>query len=522
MSTIQGVGGQRYVAPQTNKTQSSARQTSARATADYYVSGGSSAVQTETKIKPFTSAMASELAGKYDVQNMSRNQYTKLLAELRDSGVLTPQEYSAAYGGTMPTDDQSVYWPHGSEAVDFSQLLRDCEASCADYTTNTAQTDSEKANGEMLTAAYSKLGGILEQISQAQTEGPANPQEASETEVQPSLSVRMTHQNGVALSPDEGQRRMEETAAKYQTRQTNMLYEENENGVKVPKNFVMMAEMQEGKNYSTEISQAFAQYHSGEVDATSVKNTLSATVASLRNYYIEQGYSEDDIMPGLIEDVYSQAKLYNVHGAFESSWQDSLPLAAEQNGHDGNTRDWIYYDSKYYYSVEEMATSIQDMMREIGAEYGITDFDLPMEYEDGDIRKGIYSSYNTIISHNASNDAHVGNMIDETLAPPEGFRFFYKGNQDGMNLLAPTITDVTGEPEAAFDGVLQAWYGDWSFTGRVPVRQNPDKFPISVNMFDVINNADPSGAPSEITSFLKNFDFFAPFMSGLYAKENPR
>ena len=124
--------------------------------------------------------------------------------------------------------------------------------------------------------------------------------------------------------------------------------------------------------------------------------------------------------------------------------------------------------------------------------------------------------------HKARNDAHVGSMIDEALAPPEGFRFFYKGNANGTNLVVPTLDAPRDEMEAAFDGVLQAWFGDWSFMGRVPVRQNPDKYPTSVNMFDVINNVDPGGVPSEITNFLQNFDFFSQYMSGYYTKEHPR
>lgn len=376
---------------------------------------------------------------------------------------------------------------------------------------NKAQTSTKQASARKNTDVY-----VPGESSTAQAAGDGG------IEVRSGMTIQMTHQNGVALSPNEGRSKLQEAQAKYEERQRALLYEENENGVKVPKNYVMLAEATEGKNYSQQIAESFAQYHSGEGDAAAVKDTLSGTVAALRSYYIEQGYSEADIMSGLIEDVYSCAKLNNIHGAFEASWQDSLPLAAEQNGHDGNTRDWIYYDAKYYYSSEEMKTTLQSIMREIGAEYGVTDLDLSAEYADGDIRKGIYSSYNTIVNDNARNSAHVGSMIDETMVPPEGLRFFYKGNEAGTNLLVPQITAPYDEPEAAFDGALQVWYGDWSFTGRVPVRQNPDKFPISVNMFDVINNADPGGAPSEITDFLKNFDFFAKFQSGRYAEEHPR
>jgi len=297
--------------------------------------------------------------------------------------------------------------------------------------------------------------------------------------------------------------------------------------IKLPKNFLgpeTVGGRYDGPQLSRQIRFALEQYHQGEVDAKAVEGTMSRVIAEVRSTYIDLGFDPSEFMPQLIEDVYDAARLGNVHGAYEASWHDSLPYATAQNGHGGNSRDWIYYDADFYYSSESMKTTLQEIAQNIGEKYGVptSNLDLATTYSDGDLRKAIYSSYNTIVCDKARNDAHVGSMIDEALAPPEGFRFFYKGNANGTNLVVPTLDAPRDEMEAAFDGVLQAWFGDWSFMGRVPVRQNPDKYPTSVNMFDVINNVDPGGVPSEITNFLQNFDFFSQYMSGYYTKEHPR
>ena len=77
-----------------------------------------------------------------------------------------------------------------------------------------------------------------------------------------------------------------------------------------------------------------------------------------------------------------------------------------------------------------------------------------------------------------------------------------------------------GDPESAFDGILHIWYGDWSYTGRVPVRRDATRFPVSVNMYDTIAG---SGAdiPDAIVSALKNFDFFTVVQSGNYFPGHP-
>jgi len=168
-----------------------------------------------------------------------------------------------------------------------------------------------------------------------------------------------------------------------------------------------------------------------------------------------------------------------------------------------------------------MKTDLQDIARNIGAKYGVSasELELPTTYPEGDLRKGIYSSYNTYVNEKARNQNLVGNMIDETMVPPKEFRFFYKRTS---TQIAATLPPLPGEQGTKCDGVLQVWYGDWSFIGRVPFWQNPKVNPISINMYDIISRSDSAEAPQEIVGFLKNLDFFTPAVSRLYKNSHPR
>ena len=295
---------------------------------------------------------------------------------------------------------------------------------------------------------------------------------------------------------------------------------------KIPKNFMGPETISSynGPMLSQQVYTVLEQYHRGTADEKAVEDTMAQIIAIARSTYTEKGFDPAEFTPQLIQDVYNIARLGNIHGTMNASYYDSLPIATTHNGHSQNTHDWIYYDAKYYYASEEMKGTLQDIARRIGEKYGVPadSLDLPTTYPDGDIRKGIYSSYNTIINDHARNEKYEGNMIDETMVPPRGLRFFYKGNSTGQDLIVPTLPAAQGSEATIFDGSLHVWYGDWSFLGRVPIGQSGPQAPVSVNMFDVVSQNATGGVPPEITDFLRNFDFFSPYQYGSYRSAHPR
>lgn len=294
--------------------------------------------------------------------------------------------------------------------------------------------------------------------------------------------------------------------------------------ITLPKNFMGPdAQCSSGSVFqlTDDIDNAFELYYRGYGSTDEIEKTLSRVVADIRSTYTDMGFDPNEFTGKLIEDVYDVARLFNIGAAGEASWYEGRPIAAAHNGHDRNTTNWVYYNADYYYASEEMKGTLQDIVRKIGAKYGVTDLNLSTDYPDGDVRKGIYTSYNTQISNRLRNDCRRGNLIDETMAPPKGLKFFYM-DKEGSDPCVHMLPGPKNDPYAAFDSFLSVSYGDWSFTGRVPVRMDATKFPISVNMFDVVNRGTGGKFPQEIRSFLQNVDFFSMIQSGPYMRSHPR
>ena len=78
--------------------------------------------------------MVRTLAQKYDVTHMNRNEYSLLLYDLRSAGVITTQEFSAGYGGTLPhasvpVEKSPETMPLGNNRADFAELLKQYAAA---------------------------------------------------------------------------------------------------------------------------------------------------------------------------------------------------------------------------------------------------------------------------------------------------------------------------------------------------------------------------------------------------------
>lgn len=182
MTSVNNIAGQSHISIQAvsaNYTEPKA-QTVSSPNYDTFTSGGPQPPQNSTKVLALTEDMASYFATKYDAKSMDRKQYTNLLVDLRNAGILSPQEYSAAYGGTMPTMDRSISWPNGCEEIDFTSFLRDCAQLCEKVVSTFEQSSADQANNTVLAATYSRLSKLFSQIGNAAEETHAQSNAATE------------------------------------------------------------------------------------------------------------------------------------------------------------------------------------------------------------------------------------------------------------------------------------------------------------------------------------------------------
>ena len=147
---------------------------------DVYIAGaGDSDMYDKEQAKVLTPDMAAAFAEKYNVKNMTRNDYGRLLQELRDSGVISSKDFSVGFGGAVPyTEPDGVQmtmgsagsagldaWPSGKDKADFTKLLRDCARYCTEFASKQGKDSEGEKIGNSLSDSYNRLLEVFDQIS---------------------------------------------------------------------------------------------------------------------------------------------------------------------------------------------------------------------------------------------------------------------------------------------------------------------------------------------------------------------
>ena len=122
-----------------------------------------------------TEDMVRTLTQKYDVAHMNRNEYSLLLSDLRSAGVITTQEFSAGYGGTLPHASIPVAkfpetLPLGDNKTDFVELMKQYVGYCGEFLKVSAGNSLEQDHSKSLMSTYSHLYTLFRQIHSARSE----------------------------------------------------------------------------------------------------------------------------------------------------------------------------------------------------------------------------------------------------------------------------------------------------------------------------------------------------------------
>ncbi len=160
MNGIQGINsyGVEWTPTVQKQTQNATRQ----AETDSYTHQTATGTGKE-KVSRFTAENAKALAEKYDIRNMSRNTYSKLLQELRDGGMISAKEFSIAYSGSGLAEELKSALPFGDCEADFWELLKQNDELCS--------KNPDKAGEDLETAkTYSHLHEIFREINVARAD----------------------------------------------------------------------------------------------------------------------------------------------------------------------------------------------------------------------------------------------------------------------------------------------------------------------------------------------------------------
>ncbi len=133
----------------------------------------------ETKNNGLTAKQAGELAKRYDVKNMTQEEYHSLLKELKDQGLISLKDMRTCGAGEVPHipidgirciegGKKDFYpWPAEGDRADFTKILSDNLNLCNSYLFEYAKTDGEKDFGSSMAQSYSQVIDLFQQISNA-------------------------------------------------------------------------------------------------------------------------------------------------------------------------------------------------------------------------------------------------------------------------------------------------------------------------------------------------------------------
>lgn len=129
MNGIQGIGS--YAVERPQAAQAKTKPAVSQPETDVYSARKQPTAEAE-KTRPFTKEAAGSLAEKYNVRSMSRNSYSRLLQELRDSGMISSKEFSEGYSGSGLPEEIAEALPFGEDEADFLRLLQKGAALCSE------------------------------------------------------------------------------------------------------------------------------------------------------------------------------------------------------------------------------------------------------------------------------------------------------------------------------------------------------------------------------------------------------
>ena len=255
-----------------------------------------------------------------------------------------------------------------------------------------------------------------------------------------------------------------------------------------------------GYQMQQDIADYMRQYYAGEVSDDDVRNFFSECCSSMRAYHSQMrhttGMNEEDNTQ-IVSEIYEMFAKENQRAARNANYEEGLEIN-KQYGADSRQDDWCYYNADYYYQCE----NTHDLLRGAAADM-VEEWELPAIDTDEIERNSKYTldggfDFNSGWNFTYRNQVSRSSMADETVAPPEGFKFFYKEN---------------GGAESR--GIVQFWAGVNSWKADVPFYISRDSLKgqiFNLSDFAKMSESD-TGNYRAYNEFFKNFSIFTRWYS---------
>ena len=255
-----------------------------------------------------------------------------------------------------------------------------------------------------------------------------------------------------------------------------------------------------GYQMQKDIADHMRQYYAGEVSDDDVGNFFNECCSSMRAYHSQMrhttGMNEEDNTQ-IVSEIYEMFAKENQRAARNANYEEGLEIN-KQYGANSRQDDWCYYNADYYYQCE----NTHDLLRGIAANMA-EEWEFPTIDTDEIERNSKFTldggfEFNSGWNFTYRNQVGRSSMADETVAPPDGFKFFYKENGAAENR-----------------GIVQFWAGANSWKADVPFYISRDSLKGQIfNLADYAKLSESdTGNYRAYNEFFKNFSIITRWYS---------
>lgn len=262
-----------------------------------------------------------------------------------------------------------------------------------------------------------------------------------------------------------------------------------------------------GYDMQREISGYMKDYYSGEVSQDELKNYFADCCKEMRIYRTQQHQtSGSDIEDNrlIVSQMYEIFAKENQRAARVANYQEGKELNASSYPNTRND-DWSYYNADYYYQCEDTKSILQSAVSDMTDKWELSSIDVKeIECNSQYTLDGGFD-FNSGWNFTYRNQIGRSSMTDETIAPPKGFKLFYKENKDAdaedMNL--------------ALRGSMTISMGNYVRTADIPFYISRDSLEGQIfNASELFTASKEDGtAYKECIKFLENITVFTRWYS---------
>ncbi|MCR5789618.1 MAG: hypothetical protein K6G83_06990 [Lachnospiraceae bacterium] len=232
-----------------------------------------------------------------------------------------------------------------------------------------------------------------------------------------------------------------------------------------------------------------------DTDPEEIKNYFKDRCRDMRVVLCQERMTygmDQDANRQIILDTYEEFRMADSVMAKLSCDEEGERIATETGWKNGS-KDWVYYNSNYYYRSEELRALFKEAAEELAEEWGTGQIDTAER--DTDQYLSYSGNFHQAWNSGSENGARICGMRDASEKPPEGLTLFYREYMDGQERIGLARLGSGGSIETK--RVVFDIYNDG----------NQQRFPQAYHLSDLFGRL----YGRDVDKYIENFDIYTRY-----------